>query len=74
MLQQDTLPKIVQEHLGHSDISLTLNTFSHVLPSIQKEAAEKMDEILVPIEISAVLNKIKKPSPPHGGTVRSQEN
>ena len=41
MLQQGTHPKIVQEHLGHSDISLTLNTYSHVLPSMQEEAAEK---------------------------------
>jgi hypothetical protein len=29
---------------------------------MQEEAAEKMDEILVPIEVSATLNKIKEPS------------
>jgi len=29
MLQQGVHPKIVQEHFGHSDNSLTLNTFSH---------------------------------------------
>jgi integrase len=63
MLQQGIHPKIVQERLGHSDISLTLNTYSHVLPSMQEEAAEKMDEILVPIEVSAVLNKVKESSP-----------
>jgi integrase len=31
-------PKIVQEILGHSQISMTLDTYSHVLPSMQKEA------------------------------------
>ena len=41
-------PKIVQERLGHSQISLTLDTYSHVIPSLQDEAAEKVEEILNP--------------------------
>jgi integrase len=48
MLQQGIHPKVVQERLGHSDISLTLNTYSHVLPDIQEEAAEKIDLLLMP--------------------------
>ncbi|MCJ7583660.1 MAG: site-specific integrase, partial [Anaerolineales bacterium] len=63
MLQQGTHPKIVQERLGHSDVSLTLNTYSHVLPSLQEDAAEKMDEILVPIEVSDELKKLSEPTP-----------
>lgn len=39
-------PKVVQERLGHSQISLTLDTYSHVVPSLQEEAAEKAEEIL----------------------------
>jgi integrase len=39
-------PKIVQERLGHADNSLTLNTYSHVIPSMQEEVPEKMDELL----------------------------
>jgi integrase len=61
MLQQGINPKIVQERLGHSDISLTLNTYSHVLPHMQEEAAEKMDELLTLIEVSDQLKKIKEP-------------
>ena len=61
MLQQGINPKIVQERLGHSDISLTLNTYSHVLPHMQEEAAEKMDELLTLIEVSDELKKIKEP-------------
>jgi hypothetical protein len=38
----------VQERLGHADISLTLSTYSHVLPDIQEEAAEKFDLLLDP--------------------------
>jgi hypothetical protein len=34
------------ETLGHSQISLTLNTYSHVLPALQRDAANKMDAML----------------------------
>lgn len=38
-------PKIVQELLGHSQISMTLDTYSHVLPSMQLDAMSKLDDI-----------------------------
>jgi integrase len=34
------------ETAGHSQVSLTLNTYTHVLPALQKEVAAKMDAIL----------------------------
>jgi hypothetical protein len=34
------------EILGQSQISLTMNTYSHVIPSLQREAASKMDAVL----------------------------
>ena len=34
---------LVQEILGHSDISMTLNTYSHVMPEIKQAAANKID-------------------------------
>jgi len=34
------------ETLGHSQISLTMNTYSHVIPALQRDAAERMDAIL----------------------------
>jgi integrase len=37
--------KVVQELLGHSNITMTLNIYSHVLPSLQKEAMEKWDDL-----------------------------
>ena len=45
LLAQGVHPKIVQEMLGHASISLTLDTYSHVTPSLQAEAAEKMQAI-----------------------------
>ena len=60
LLMQGVNPKIVQERLGHSDISLTLNTYSHVMPSMQEEAAEKLDELLVPIDVSSQVKKVSE--------------
>lgn len=39
-------PKIISERLGHSTITLTLDTYSHVLPDMQKEAVEKLGKLL----------------------------
>lgn len=42
LLSQGVHPKIVQERLGHSQISVTMDTYSHVLPTMQIEAADKL--------------------------------
>ena len=39
-------PKVVSERLGHSTVNLTLDTYSHVLPGIQEEVAQKVDNLL----------------------------
>ena len=40
MLQQGTNPKIVQERLGHSSFAITMDTYSHVVPGLQEQAAK----------------------------------
>ena len=37
--------KIVQERLGHSSIILTLDTYSHLVPDIQKEAVNALNKL-----------------------------
>ena len=39
-------PKIVSERLGHSNVNITLTTYSHVLPGMQDEAIAKYDAVL----------------------------
>lgn len=46
LLAEGVHPKIVQERLGHADISMTLNRYSHVTPSMQREAADRLDAAL----------------------------
>lgn len=45
LLAHGVHPKIVQERLGHSDIGITMETYSHVLPTIQQEAVKVFEQI-----------------------------
>ena len=46
LIQQNINPKVIQERLGHSRIGITLDIYSHVLPSMQQEVAMKLDKIV----------------------------
>lgn len=46
MLGRGVHPKIVSEVLGHSTISITLDLYSHVTPTMQRAAAQAMDDVL----------------------------
>jgi integrase len=46
LLKAGIHPKVVSERLGHSKVSLTLDTYSHVLPSMQREASDAMKTLL----------------------------
>ncbi len=43
LLAERMHPKIVQERLGHADISMTLNRYSHVMPGMQRQATDTVD-------------------------------
>jgi integrase len=46
MLEQGENPKIVQEILGHSQITHTMDTYSHVTPNMQREAFSRLNKRL----------------------------
>ncbi len=46
LLAQGVPPRVVMEILGHSDIRLTMNTYAHVMPVLQREAADLMEAFL----------------------------
>lgn len=46
LLQAGVNPKVVQERLGHANISITLDVYSHVLPTMQANAADLLAEAL----------------------------
>lgn len=46
MLERNIHPKIVSELLGHANVQITLDTYSHLLPNIQQAAALRFDDVL----------------------------
>ena len=46
LLSRNVNPKIVSEMLGHANIAITLDTYSHVLPDMQEKAAKALEEAL----------------------------
>ena len=46
LLADGVQPRVVMELLGHSTIALTMNTYSHVIPALEREAADRMEPML----------------------------
>ena len=47
LIQAGVNPRVVQQRLGQSDVNITLNTYTHVLPEMDIDAAEKLDAIML---------------------------
>jgi integrase len=46
LLSENEHPRVVSERLGHSTITLTLDTYSHVLPTMQEATTHKLERLL----------------------------
>ena len=46
LLTKGVHSKVVSEMLGHANVSITLDTYSHVIPGLGDAAAGAMDEVL----------------------------
>ena len=47
LIQAGVNPRVVQQRLGHADVNITLNTYTHVLPEMDIAAAETLDSIML---------------------------
>ncbi len=43
LLARGVHPKVVADRLGHSNVDLTLNTYSHVVESVERDVAKEVD-------------------------------
>ena len=46
LLRAGVHPKITSERLGHASIAITMDTYSHAIPGLQKDAAQRIDAAL----------------------------
>jgi integrase len=55
MLNNNIAPIVVSRRLGHAKASITLDIYGHLIPSMQAEAAQIIDELIMPTPVQ--LNK-----------------
>lgn len=60
LLAQGVHPRFVMDLLGHSTISLTMNTYSHVLDDMKRDTASKMDDALNPLAVNLAVKRSRK--------------
>ena len=46
LLQVGVHPRVVQERLGHATIDITMDTYSHVLPTMQVDAVQRLSMLM----------------------------
>lgn len=46
LLRAGVNPKVVTERLGHSSVAFTLDTYAHVMPGMQPEAASRFSDLI----------------------------
>jgi len=63
LLAQGVHPRVVMELLGHSQIAITMNTYSHVVPALRKDAADRMEEIFHPTPEPVATSVATKSNP-----------
>lgn len=66
MLQLGVPARVVMEILGHSTITLTMNTYSHVMPELIADAADRLNTLLTPAASAGSERSVPKSVP---GTV-----
>lgn len=68
MIKQGIHPRVVMEILGHSQISTTMNTYGHVLPEVQRDAVNILDELFTEETFgdSGLATPPVTPTTPHG--------
>jgi integrase len=59
LLIKSVHPKYVQELLGHANISITLDTYSHVIPGMGNQTVDAMEEIFPEPAVGLVLGVVR---------------
>jgi hypothetical protein len=56
MLNNGIPPIVVSRRLGYARASVTLDVYGHLIPSMQIEAAEKIDDLVTPVPLHTVAH------------------
>ena len=59
LIAQGVHARAIMELLGHSTITLTMDTYGHLMESVNRNTAEQMDSILTPVTAKSKLRRVK---------------
>jgi len=74
LLTKGEHPRVVQDLLGHSTVSLTLDTYSHVSPALHRQATQHMDDFFEPIETPVAVKVAVNQGTTESGGERTQSH
>jgi integrase len=71
LLEAGENPKVVQELLGHSSISITLDIYSHLIPGMKQQAIDKLSAMISPkvpykCAVQTITDSPKEPERKYG--------
>ena len=72
MLNAGVNPKVVSEMLGHTSVAITLDRYSHVIPTLQEDAVRRLDEVLSLAQIGVRTGVRRNPQPRKSPDSRSK--
>jgi len=58
MLNHGVAPMVVAKRLGHSKVSVTLDTYGHLIPELHDDVAQFLDDLITPVEVELVSSNI----------------
>jgi site-specific recombinase XerC len=67
LLGQGVHPKLVSEMLGHANVAITLDLYSHTTPAMHREATTVLDELLAaePVGVRSGVRQVLRRSVPN---------
>ena len=72
MLNAGVNPKVVSEMLGHTSVAITLDRYSHVIPTLREDAVRRLDEVLSVARIGVRTGVRRNPQARKGPDSRSE--
>ena len=72
MLNAGVNPKVVSEMLGHTSVAITLDRYSHVIPTLQEDAVRRLDQVLSVTRIGVRTGVRRTPRPRKSPDSRSE--
>jgi integrase len=63
MLNHGIAPMVVSKRLGHAKVSITLDTYGHLIPELHGGVAQMIDDFISPIKISLSVNRQPEKDP-----------